>query len=37
MDLGTRVVVEHERNQEEIQADAPGAAGIVTSFGRRIG
>lgn len=31
------VVVEYERNQEEIQADAPAPAGIVTSFGRRIG
>lgn len=31
------VVVEHERNQEELEKEAPASAGIVTSFGWRIG
>lgn len=31
------VVVEYERNQEEIDKSAPATAGIITSFGARIG
>jgi hypothetical protein len=31
------VIVEYERNQEEIEKNAPTSAGIITSFGTRIG
>jgi hypothetical protein len=31
------VVVQYERNQEEVDKGAPASAGIITSFGWRIG
>lgn len=31
------VIVDYERNEQELQEGVPSSAGIITSFGRRIG